>query len=1583
MAGEHGNNDNSSVNTLQAAVVEIRRLQTQIAAIEAERTHEKEKAKMISEEEEGESIMDVQPLAQHLWDTQITEAIKVPHLPTFDGKTDPREHLVAIGTQTAIINAPEHLKCKLLAGTFKDVALRWYMNLPRNSIESYADFHKKFVHQFAGSKHVKVTSTSLFSIRQNHGESLRSFLARFSEATIKEINKRAECYIKGEESNAEKRQRDVKEREYMGRATKAPEHPRPKKGNHQGDPWQRHHGKPYRQPSRREFRNHPANEDFTPLNASKVYVLNEILASGLANLPPKRTNDNAWCAYHRCRGHSTEKCFRLRDLIEELIKSGHLRRFIDDAAQGRVVVPKIPRQEPRDPPGPSREPPKERISVNTIAGGFSGGGESSSARKRYVRRAISEIYLVRQPQPLDVPDLAFTAKDGLEVAPHDDDPLVIQVQILNCDVKRVLIDSGSSADIMYWEAFKAMQLAGEQLQPYAGALVGFSGEQVDVMGYASLLTTFGEGSNAKTIKVRYLVVKTPFTSYNIIIGRPAFNTLGAAMSTLYLAIKYPLDNGGVGTVRGDQILAKKCYESSLKIRHRASNTNRASERRQATVPGGINIIENSDMDPREEFQDRRVSPIEDLEQVQIGDHPHQTTSLGTALPNEERGRIIKILKDNADLFAWKPSDMPGIDEGVITHKLSISPNTKPVSQRKRKVGEERRTAIAEEVEKQKEAGFIEEIKYPSWLANVVMVKKANGKWRMCVDFTDLNKACPKDPYPLPNIDRLIDGASGCRMLSFMDAYSGYNQIKMNPTDACHTAFMSNTCNYFYNVMPFGLKNAGATYQRLMDRVFSEQIGKNLEVYIDDMVVKTPEGNRHDEDLLDILGSVRKYNMRLNPAKCSFGVQAGKFLGFMLTSRGIEANPEKCRAIIDMRSPTSVKEVQTLTGRIAALSRFLSCAGEKGFHFFASLRKNERFSWTPECEEAFRQLKEFLASPPILTHPLPGNTLYLYLAVSDRALSSALVQEVEGEEKPIYFVSRTLRGAETRYQRIERLSLAVVVTARKLRQYFQSHKIVVRTDYPIKNVLRKPDLAGRMVAWSVELSEFDITFSPRGAIKSQRLADFVLEMSTPPTTEKAATWTLSVDGASNVRGSGAGVVLEGPDGVMIEQSLCFAFKASNNQAEYEALIAGMKLAKDMEVKELKAMSDSQLVTNQVSGKFQTKEPQLIKYVEGVQSLAKHFDSFELVYVPREQNMRADLLSKLASTKKPGSHRTVIQETIKTPSIGGEDLMMVIEEEDWRSPIIRYLQKDELPKEREKAFKLKKMAAWYSMVGDRLYKRGFASPLLLCVSNEEAKHIMSEVHEGSCGSHIGSRALAGKILRAGFYWPDIHDDTAMFGLPKYIVFDNGTQFASEKVVEFCRSKGIKNTFISVEHPQANGQAESANKVILRALKRRLDSKGEAWVAHISPILWSYHTTPQSSTGEAPFTMVYGSDAMIPVEINPPSWRRETITQEENDRALEENLDMIEERRERAHFREFAIKQRAARRYNTRVKQRSFQEGDLVLKRPMGKDKGGKFAANWEGPFRVQEAFEGGAYPLETMEGRTLPRTWNIANLKFYYS
>ncbi|GAU32075.1 hypothetical protein TSUD_53430 [Trifolium subterraneum] len=1436
---------------LQAAVGEINRLKAKMTAMEQEKAAEKEKEK--EEEAELDNIQDSQPLAQALWDAQVPANLKIPQLPTFEGKTDPLEHLMVVGTQTAIIGAEEHLKCKLLSNTLKDAALRWYMNLPKNSIASYKDFHKKFIHQFAGSKHVQVTATSLFGIRQGHNENLRQYLARFNEATIQVSNPNQEMFVAAVQNgqNTTSRERKATRR----REVETRERSLPTEG---------------------------LQSDTTEEAVNGVAVMRIKAVEGLARLPPAPDsnarmgpNENAWCHYHRAKGHDTEKCYRLKDLIEKLISSGHLWKFLERAAKGDLNKRSPPRSPRRSPPREDDEKEPKRIAVNTIAGGFAGGGESKAARKRYLRRIIQETNKVAHVSSSKAPEISFSPSDGEGVFPHDDDPLVIQVQILNCDVKRVLIDSGSSTDIMYWEAFKAMQLAGEQLQPYNGTLVGFGGEQVEVMGHVTLLTTFGEKENAKTIKVR---------------RRKSWD----------------------GQRRPST--GRQCYELSLRLKRNQAPADQPIISRVNMI-SRANMVETSDLDPREEFQDRRVSPIEDLEPIQIGEAPHELTNLGTHLDEGEKEKIIGILRKNVDLFAWKPSDMPGIDETIITHKLAIAPNSKPVSQRKRKLGDERMTTIDEEVHKLKEAGFIEEIKYSEWLANVVLVKKSNGKWRMCVNFTDLNKACPKDPYPLPSIDRLIDGTLGYKTLSFMDAYSGYNQIKMNSLDAPHTAFMSNTCNYHYTVMPFGLKNAGATYQLLMDRVFAHQIGKNLEVYIDDMVVKTTSKGEHHEDLKDILASVRKYNMRLNPAKCSFGVQVG----------------------------------------------------EKAFHFFATLKSGERFTWSDKCEVAFQQLKVFLASPPILTRPQLGSPLYLYIAVSENSMSSALVQDIKGEERPVYFVSRIFRGAEIRYQKIEKLSLAVVTTARRLRHYFQSHKIVVKTDHPIKHVLKKPNLAGRMVAWAVKLSEYDIKFVPRGNIKSQILADFILELSSPPEATNMQPWTLSVDGASNIRGSGAGVVLEGPDGILIEQSLRFAFRASNYQPEYEALIAGMRLAKEMEVR----------------------------------SLAKHFNTFELIYVPKEQNARANLLSKLASTKKPGNNRTIIQETATKPSTGDLEVWMVIRNDDCRTPIIQYLENEKLPEEKEEKVKIKKMVAHYTMVGGELYKRGFSSPMLLCVGETESRRILNEIHNGSSGSHIGGRSLAGKVTRAGFFWPTLLSDAnrhvrscdqcqrhadlhhapgeplqsvmspwpfymwgvdilgpfttsqgqakfilvdvdyftkwieaepvatisservkkfywknilCRFGIPKYIVSDNGTQFTSESVINFGQEKGIRNTFISVQHPQANGQAESANKV------------------------------------------------------DPPSWRRATLTAEV---------------RETAHFREFMVKQRASRKYNTRVMAREFREGDLVLKRPMGRNKRGKLAPNWEGPYRIQEAFGGGAYRLETLKGETLPRAWNVINLRFYYS
>jgi len=538
-------------------------------------------------------------------------------------------------------------------------------------------------------------------------------------------------------------------------------------------------------------------------------------------------------------------------------------------------------------------------------------------------------------------------------------------------------------------------------------------------------------------------------------------------------MKFPSPFGDILTIYCDQRLSRECYMASLRPQLPIQQT------KQIERPPGSGIaLSGEDLDPRV-GRDVHLEPVEETSPLELpNDH---SINLGTDLNSDERAIITPILINNTNLFAWSVVNLPGVDPLVASHKLSIYKEARYISQKKCKLGKERRLAAKVEVDKLLNAGFIEEAQYTTWLSNVVLVKKANGKWRMCVDYTDLNKACPRDAYPLSNIDRLVDGAAGNQVLSFLDAYFGYNQIPMAVSDMHKIAFITDDANYFYRVMPFSLKNVGATYQRLMDKVFSHLMGQCVKVYVDDMVVKSPSHHQHAEDLSAVFSALRQYNLRLNLDKCVFGVDRGKFLGFMLTQRGIEANPEKCKAIIEMRSPTTIKEVQRLIGRLTVISRFLPKLAEQTQPIVQLLKKSTRFTWTDDCEQIFQKLKTTLTSPPILHKPDTHQPLLVYVTATDHTVSAVLVQETDNTQHPVYFVSRTLQDPETRYQMVEKLALSLVNAARRLHPYFQNHSITVKTDYPIQKILQKPDLAGRMSSWAVELSEFNIRYEPHGPI----------------------------------------------------------------------------------------------------------------------------------------------------------------------------------------------------------------------------------------------------------------------------------------------------------------------------------------------------------------------------------------------------------------------------------------------------------------------------------------------------------------------
>ena len=243
---------------------------------------------------------------------------------------------------------------------------------------------------------------------------------------------------------------------------------------------------------------------------------------------------------------------------------------------------------------------------------------------------------------------------------------------------------------------------------------------------------------------------------------------------------------------------------------------------------------------------------EDLVKVAIRDNPEKVFQIGSQLPQQEREELIEFLKQNIDVFAWNTYEALEVDPEFICHHLNVNPLIAPKKQPPRRPSKEHAEAVREEVARLKQVGAIKEVFYPEWLANTVVVKKKSGKWQVCVDFTDLNKACPKDSFPMPKIDQLVDATVGHPRMSFLDAFQGYHQIPLALDDQEKTAFVIPIGNYHYKVMPFNLKNAGSTYQRMMTKMFESQLGKNNEIYIDDMVVKSKMVSEHLGDLRIIL-----------------------------------------------------------------------------------------------------------------------------------------------------------------------------------------------------------------------------------------------------------------------------------------------------------------------------------------------------------------------------------------------------------------------------------------------------------------------------------------------------------------------------------------------------------------------------------------------------------------------------------------------------------------------------------------------------------------------------------------------------------
>ncbi|RVX12416.1 Retrovirus-related Pol polyprotein from transposon 412 [Vitis vinifera] len=673
-------------------------------------------------------------------------------------------------------------------------------------------------------------------------------------------------------------------------------------------------------------------------------------------------------------------------------------------------------------------------------------------------------------------------------------------------------------------------------------------------------------------------------------------------------------------------------------------------------------------------------------------------------------------------------------------------------------------------------------------------------------------------------------------------------------------------------------------------------------------------------------------MKLNPSKCAFGVSAGKFLGFMVSQRGIEVSPDQVKAVMETPPPRNKKELQRLTGKLVALGRFIARFTDELRPFFLAIRKAGTQGWTDNCQNALERIKHCLMHPPILSSPMPKEKLYMYLAVSEWAISAVLFRcPSPKEQKPVYYVSRALADVET-------------------------------------SILHKPDLTGRMLQWAIELSEFGIEFQPRLSKKGQVMADFVLEYSRRPDQHHESGeqewWTLRVDGASRSSGSGVGLLLQSPTGEHLEQAIRLGFSASNNEAEYEAILSGLDLALALSVSKLRIYSDSQLVVRHVQKEYEAKDSRMARYLAKVRSTLQQFTEWTIEKIKRADNGRADawpgLIFAVFGHSEAQYVLAELHEGVCGNHTGGRSLAHRAHSQGYYWPTMKkdaaaYVQKCDkcqryAPIPHIPSIALKSVSSpWpFAQWGmDIVDPPSSTRPkkFLLVATDYFSKWVEAEAYASIKDKDVTK-----------FVWKNI---VCRYGIPQIIIADNGPQFDSIAFRNFCSELNIRNSYSTPRYPQSNGQAEATNKTLVNALKKRLERAKGKWVEETT--------------------------RLIPTEIGLPTIRTDAAKQKDADTELGRNLDWADEVRESASIRMADYQQRASAHYNRKVRPRNFKNGTLVLRKVFENTAevgAGKFQANWEGPYIVSKANENGAYHLQKLDGTPLLRPWNVFNLKQYY-
>nr|ABF97185.1 retrotransposon protein, putative, unclassified [Oryza sativa Japonica Group] len=980
-------------------------------------------------------------------------------------------------------------------------------------------------------------------------------------------------------------------------------------------------------------------------------------------------------------------------------------------------------------------------------------------------------------------------------------PLYINGYVNGKPMSKMMVDGGAAVNLMPYTTFRKLGRNAEDLIKTNLVLKDFGGNPSETKGVLNVELTVGN----KTIPTTLFVIDGK-GSYSLLLGRDWIHTNCCIPSTMHQCLIQ---------WQGDKIEIVPA-DSQLKMENPSYYFEGVME--------GSNVYTKDTVDDLDDKQGQGFMSADDLEEIDIGpgDRP-RPTFISKNLSSEFRTKLIELLKEFRDCFAWEYYEMPGLSQSIVEHQLPIKPGVRPHQQPPRRCKADMLEPVKAEIKRLDDAGFIRPCRYAEWVSSIVPVIKQTAR-------------CP--------------GAIGL---------------------------------FEWVVMTFGLKSAGATYQRAMNYIYHDLIGWLVEVYIDDVVVKSKEIEDHIADLRKVFERTRKYGLKMNPTKCAFGVSTGQFLGFLVHERGIEVTQRSVNAIKKIQPPENKTELQEMIGKIKFVRRFISNLSGRlePFTPLLRLKADQQFTWRAEQHKALDDIKEYLSSPPVLIPPQK--------------------REFEGKMRVVFYLSRRLLDAETR-----------------LRHYLLSNEctVICKADI-VKYMLSAPILKGMVGKWIFSLTEFDLPYESPKAIKGQAIADFIVEHRDDSIgSVEILPWTLFFDGSVCTHGCGIGLVIISPRGASFEFAYTIKSYATNNQAEYEAVLKGLQLLKEVEADAVEIMGDSLLVISQLAGEYECKNDTLMIYNEKCQELIKEFRLVTLKHVSREQNIEANDLAQGASGYRP---------MIKDVKVE----VAAITADDWR--IVSNITKGVKIARNLEQFSEHPASAMNPIIKPWPF-RGWGIDMISMINPPSSKgHKFILVATDYFTKWV--EAIPLKKVDSGDAKQFVQEHLIYrFGIPQTITTDQGSIFVSDEFVQFADNMGIKLLNSSPYYAQVNGQAEASNKSLIKLIKRKISYYPRQWHTRLAEALWSYRMACHGSIQVPPYKLVYGHEAVLPWEVRIGSRRTElqdNLTIDEYYNLMADEREDLVQSRLRALAKVTKDKERVARHYNKKVVLKDFSEGELVWK------------------------------------------------------